>query len=189
METIKLRLPSEEEIEFQIALVDEPAIESDFQYFNKQYTFKEDERGELWGYFMIAEMEIPRFDQQRGAYNVVFDKPAIDAIVRNWSKNGINKNMNEAHQTGELLEGVYVLQHWQIDSKMGINAPNGFKTEADGSWFGVVKCENEDIKAKIKSGELNGFSIEARFIEEAFKAMEKDLLAQLDEILKLTPKK
>jgi hypothetical protein len=191
MELIKLEIPSEEEIEFQIALVDEPAIESDYMVFKQEvetrYKFQELDKSRklLMGYFMIADLEIPRFDKNRGAYNVVFPKESIDKIVRNFSKNGLNQNMNEMHQTGKLVDGVYVLHHWQLDSEMEIKAPKGFKQEADGSWFGVVRCENEEIYQKALNGELKGFSIEGRFIEEELfnKALE-----QLFNDLKLTIK-
>lgn len=190
MELIQLHLPSEEEVEFQIALVDEPAIESDYQVFKKEletrYSFKEldKSRNLIMGYFMISDLEIPRFDKNRGAYNVVFKKDAIDKIVRNFSKNGLNRNMNEMHQTGKLLDGVYVLHHWQLDSEMGITAPNGFKQEADGSWFAVVRCENEEIYQKALNGELKGFSIEGRFIEEElFNKAVQDFFDDLDKIL------
>lgn len=171
MDVVKLILPNRNQIEFQIALVDEPAIESNFMAFNKEghFLFKELDKAErkLMGYFMIADLEILRVDAKRGAFKVVFPKESINSIVENFSYNGLNKNMNEQHQTGKLSEGVYVLNHWQIDSKKGISAPEGFKTEADGSWFGIVKCENDEIYQKALSGQYNGFSIEGKFIEEA----------------------
>ena len=189
MELIKLNIPSEDEIEFQIALVDEPAIESDYQVFKKdletRYKFQEVDKSKklLMGYFMIADLEIPRFDRNRGEYKVVFPKDSIDKIVRNFSKNGINQNMNEMHQTGKLLDGVYVLHHWQLDSELGINSPKGFSDEADGSWFGVVRCENEEIYNKALNGELKGFSIEGRFLEDAvFSKQLEDFLKDLENL-------
>lgn len=190
MELIRLDIPSEEEIEFQIGIVDMPAIESDYQVFKEdlelRYSFQEFDKSEklLMGYFMIADLEIPRFDKNRGAYNVVFPKESIDKIVRNFSKNGLNKNMNEMHQTGNLLDGVYVLHQWQLDSAKGIGAPKGFKQEADGSWFAVVRCENEEIYQKALDGKLKGFSIEGRFIEgEMFNKALNDLFAELDQFV------
>lgn len=171
MDVIKLILPNRNQIQFQIALVDEPAIESDFMTFNSQnhFQFKEVDKKErlLMGYFMIADMEILRMDAKRGAYKVVFPKESIDSIIENFQLNGLAKNMNEMHQTDKLVEGVFVRNHWQIDSKKGIKAPDGFKTEADGSWFGVVKCENDEVYEKALNGTFKGFSIEGRFIEEA----------------------
>jgi len=171
MDVVKLILPNRQQIEFQIALVDEPAIESNFMAFAKEghFQFKEVDKAErlLMGYFMIADMEILRVDAKRGAYKVVFPKESIDTIIENFQLNGLANNMNEMHNSGQLSEGVFVRNHWQIDSKKGIKAPDGFKTEADGSWFGVVKCENDDVYQKALDGTFNGFSIEGKFIEEA----------------------
>lgn len=173
MEVYKLNLPDGDQLEFQIAFVNEPATESNFMAFSQKvnhYKFKEvdSERKILMGYFMIADLEIPRWDAQRGAYNVIFPRESVDKIVKNWAKNGINKNLNENHQTNKFAEGVYVLQHWQVDSKLGISAPKDLKQEPDGSWVGLVQCDNQEIYDKAKSGEYNGFSIECKFIEEKF---------------------
>lgn len=166
-----LNIPTEEELEFQIAVVDEPAIESNFMVFEKEKTqkllFKELDPAKnlLMGYFMIADMKIPRRDH-RGDYTVSFPSESIDKIVRNFSRNGLNGNMNEMHQSGKLLDGVFVLHHWQINKELGIMAPKGFDTEEDGSWFAVVRCENQEIYQKALAGELRGFSIEGLFIED-----------------------
>lgn len=170
MDVVKLILPKGDQLEFQIAIVDEPAIESTFMAFNKEahFQFKEFDKAErkLMGYFMIADMEILRVDPKRGAYKVVFPKESIDGIVKNFAYNGLNRNMNEMHQTGQLAEGMYVVSHFQIDSTKGIKAPDGFKTEADGSWFGIVQCDNDEIYKKALDGTYTGFSIEGKFIEE-----------------------
>lgn len=166
-----LNIPTEEELEFQIAVVDEPAIESNFMVFEKEKTqkllFKELDPAKnlLMGYFMITDMKIPRRDH-RGDYTVSFPSESIDKIVRNFSRNGLNGNMNEMHQSGKLLDGVFVLHHWQINKELGIVAPKGFDTEEDGSWFAVVRCENQEIYQKALAGELRGFSIEGLFIED-----------------------
>ena len=192
MELIKLELPSEEEIEFQIALVDEPAIESDYMVFKKEaeerYAFKEfdRERRLLVGYAMIADLKIPRFDRIRGEYEVVFPKESIDKIVRNFSVNGLNKNMNEMHNTGELIPGVFVRWQYQLDEELGLKAPKGLKQESEGSWVIFVQCDDDETYEKAKKKLLKGFSIEGRFIEEELfnKAVEA-LFTELDDILKI----
>lgn len=170
MEVVNLIFPDRNQLYFEIACVDEPAIESEAYMFNDvNFQFKEveGEEGLMMGYLMIAEKEILRLDAKRGAYKVKFPKKTIDMMIENFQLHGLAKNMNLQHQTGHLLDGVFVRNHWQIDSKKGIVAPKGFKTEADGSWFIVVKCENEDVKQKFKDKVIRGFSLESRFIEEA----------------------
>ena len=184
MDVVILELPAGDQLEFQIALVEEPAIESNFMAFSKEarFQFKEIDKTErkLMGYFMIADLEILRVDDKRGAFKVKFPKKSIDQIVENFSFNGLNKNMNENHQTGKLADGVYVLNHWQMDSAQETKAPDGFKTEADGSWFGVVKCDNDEIYQKALDGTFKGFSIESKFIE---KAIDKYFKTDIDNFL------
>ena len=191
MELITLHLPSEEEINFEIALVDEPAIESDYMVFEKEteerYQFQEldRERRLLVGYAMISDLEIPRFDKNRGAYKVKFPKDSIDKIVRNFSKNGLNGNMNEMHNTGELLPGVFVRWQYQLDEELGLKAPKGLKQEAEGSWVIFVQCDNDEIYDKAKKKLIRGFSIEGRFIEEEiFNKSIESFFKELDDILK-----
>lgn len=179
MELIKLNIPDEEQIEFQIAFVDEPAIESNFMAFAKKanpFKFVELDKSKrlLMGYFMIADLKIPRFSQEKGRFDVVFDKESINKIVRNFSKHGLNRNLNENHETNEFAKNCYVLSHFQIDSELGIQAPKGFKQEPDGSWFGIVRCENDDIYQKALNGEYNGFSIEGDFLEEQFNKLKME---------------
>ena len=183
MELIELELPDGNILDFQIAFVQEPATESSFQAFKKTSVMKFQEvdkaRKIVMGYFMIADMEIDRYDEQRGAYKVKFPKASIEKIVENWSFNGLNKNLNEDHNTNEFAQGVYVLEHWTIDSKLGKVAPTAFKQEPDGSWFGVVKCMNDEIYQKCLDGTYTGFSVESIFVENKFGAME-----ELDRLLK-----
>ena len=182
MELLKLYLPEGENKEFQIALVDEPAIESEWHAFNNQHKFKviSDDRRIVSGYAMIADMLIPRYDAHRGYYNVKFTKQAIEDIVYNFFRNGLNQNTNEMHQTGDLAEGVFVFESFILDQSRGIKAPEGFKQEADGSWFISMKVNNDEVWEKVKSGEYTGFSIENRF--DHVNDKEEELKRLLEEI-------
>lgn len=171
MELIKLILPDRNQFDFQIALVDEPAIESEWMAFSKQeikeqFKVVSNERRIVMGYAMIADKKIPRFSKERGAYNVIFNKESIDLIVQNFAINGLNKNSNEMHNTGVFANGVYALWSFQIDSSMGIKAPEGFTTESDGSWFIAMRVENDEVWDKVQKGDYTGFSIEGKFYEE-----------------------
>ena len=168
MDLFVLDIPDQDQKEFQIALVDEPAIESDWIAFSKQQNFKvkSKEKKIISGYAMIADLEIPRFEEGRGAYKVVFRKDNIEKIWLNFHRNNLMTNTNEMHQTGKFADGVYVCESFIIDSERGIKAPEGFKQEADGSWFISMKVENEKVWQKVLKGEFKGFSIEGRFLEK-----------------------
>lgn len=166
-----LTIPDRNQIEFAIAQVDEPAIESEWMAFAKQtnqeqFKVVSNDRRIVMGYAMIADKKMARFSKERGAYNVIFPKESIDLIVQNFAINGLNKNVNEMHNSGVLAEGVFVLWSFQIDSAMGVKAPEGFTTEKDGSWFIAMRVENDEVWKKVQDGDYTGFSIEGKFYED-----------------------
>ena len=185
MELIKYTLHDDYQEEFQIALVDEPAIESDWQKFEKYQQFKiqDEEKRIVSGYAMIADKKIPRWDEQSNkGFLVVFDKQSIWDIALKFFKNNLNNQTNEMHQTNQFAQGVWVFESMILDQSRGIKAPEGFKQEADGSWFISMKVDNPEVWEKVKSGQYKGFSIECRFKEEK---VNKDV-DELIEELKLT---
>ena len=159
MDLFILDIPDGDQKEFQIALVDEPAIESDWIAFNKHQNFKiqSKERRIVSGYAMIADLEIPRYDERRGYYNVTFRKGNIEKIWLNFHRNNLMTNTNEMHQSGKFAEGVFVCESFIIDSERGIKAPEGFKQEPDGSLFISMKVENDDVWNKVLEGTFKGF--------------------------------
>lgn len=189
MDLFKLTLHEKYQDEFEIALVDEPAIDSNWQAFNKQqfkkqqFQVQDEDRRIVSGYAMIADLKIPRWEDPdlggRGTYFVMFDKDAIWDIVLKFFDNQLTQNTNEMHQSGNLAEGVFVFESFIIDSSRGVTAPEGFEQEADGSWFISMKVNNEEIWEKIKAGEYTGFSIECRFREELVESTVDDLLEEL----------
>lgn len=168
MDLFKLTIHEAYQDEFQIAVVDDPATESGTQFFNNQEQFKviDEDRKIVAGYAMIADKQIPRWDEERGKYKVMFTKESIWDIALKFFKNRLTTNTNEMHDSGNLAEGVFVFGSVIIDEAMGDIAPESFTQEPDGSWFIKMKIDNEDIWEKFKSGEYKGFSIECRFKEE-----------------------
>ncbi len=168
MDLFQLTIHEDYENEFQIALVDEPAIESDWQKFSKQQQFKviDEDRRIVAGYAMIADKEIPRWDEERGKFKVKFTKESIWDIALKFFKNRLTTSTNEMHDSGNFAPGVFVFGSVIIDEAMGDLAPEGFINEADGSWFIKMFVGDDEIWEKVKSGEYMGFSIECRFKEE-----------------------
>jgi hypothetical protein len=160
-----------------IALVDDPAIERNWQAFNsdKRIRFKVDdeEKRIISGSLMVADLPIFRRDESGKEYYVVFDKEAIKNIVYKFMRNGLNANVNIMHDKGALAEGVYLFESMLIDSERGIVTPDGFDELPNGSWFGSMKVDNDEIwNNYIKTGEFKGFSVEGVF--EPVLADEKD---------------
>lgn len=189
MEVKILDLADGEQIEFQIACVPEPAIETErlamvFEQSRLKFQFQEvaGSKNLIMGYAMIADQKIDRYDEKIGKYQVMFPRESIDKIVSNWNRNGINKNLNELHQTNKFTNGIFVRGNFQVDSEIGLLPPKGFKVEPDGSWFIIVDTNgNQEIKQKFLDGTYTGFSIESKEFVEKF-----DKLDSLFQSIKLT---
>lgn len=159
-------LASDLEVNF-IALVDRPAIEKNFQYFNAnkervKFALNE-EKQIISGPAMIADLPIYRNDAQLGEYYVVFDKNSIRDIVQKFSSKGYMKNFNLFHDDQAKLSDVTIINSFISDVDLGVSPLKGFEDVADGSWFISAHVNNPETWAKVKSGEVKGFSVEGLF--------------------------
>jgi len=179
-----LEIGEDDQLDFQIAKVDRPAIESNWMVFNDQarFRFADTEKRIVQGYFMIADLPIYRRDAN-GEYYVKFTKQSIQNIAENFMRNGLTKNVNEMHQTGVLSKDVFVLESWLIDSKRGTTAPKGFES-LEGSWFGSMKINNDEIWEKIKGGDFSGFSVEGDFMPTKELKTDDRILEAVKKIIK-----
>lgn len=122
-----------------------------------------EQKMELFGAAMLADMPIYRNDQQLGEYYVVFDKATIYTIAQKFFEKGFYQNFNLMHDPAQKTPGVFVFQSYIVDSAEGRMPPKGFEDAKDGSWFIGVKVNNPEVWAKVKSGEIKGFSVEGVF--------------------------
>ena len=174
----------------KMSLVEQPAVETDFLFFEKQQEeikFAYDEQQHIvFGCALRADFPIYRYSERLGEYYVTFSAQTIKELYERFMKEG-HKSVNLQHETD--TEGVYLIQSFLKDTEKGIN-PTGFESITDGSWFVAYKIENQQVWEKVKSGEFNGFSVEGFFdlqkTEEEFsKKDEKDEMETLiDELLK-----
>ena len=168
MDVIDLVLTEGTAKEFQIALVDRPAIESDFLAFSKKERFKvisEDKRI-ISGYAMIAELPIERLDDKGNSFFVKFTADSIKNISEQFFKNSLTTQTNANHETNNFLDGVYVFESFLIDKERGILEPKGYDKVSDGSWFVSMKVENDAVWESVKNGTFKGFSVEGVFDKE-----------------------
>ena len=145
---------------YKISLVDKPAIEENFIYFSKTEVvemFANDERKEVVGPIMIPNKEILRFSPENGYYYVRFTEETIRDIMYNYSKKGLFNEFGIHHEYD--TQDVVMLEVWMKESDndkskdYGYNLPNG-------TVFVKAKIESDELFSAIKSGEVNGFSIE-----------------------------
>lgn len=147
-----------------VALVDEPAIESNFIAFSKSQenlTFSlEDEKKELIGAAMIPDMQIFRKTSGNQGYNVYFSKDTIRQIAQVFFKKGFQTNINLSHS--DIAANSFIFQSYIVDEKMGFSSPKGLNLP-DGSWVVGMKVTDDKVWQEIKSGKLKGFSVEGLF--------------------------
>jgi len=184
VELITLDITEEDQLDFQIARVDFPAIEKKWQVFSQapRWKFANKEKRIVQGYFMIANLPIYRRDKN-GEYYVKFTKDSIQNIVENFMRNGLMPNTNDMHKTNEFTEGDFVLESYLIDLDRGQHAPDGYE-DIDGSWFGSMKINNDETWEKIKNGDFSGFSVEGNFIPTNSLRSDERILEAIKKIIK-----
>ena len=184
LEVIELIIGEDGEVS-AIALVDNPAIESNWMAFNKQQQFaiQDEEKRIVSGYLMKADLPILRIDNGKEFY-VVFRKETIKDIVFKFMKEGLNDSTNLMHNSNQIAEGVYLFESLLIDSDRSVKAPDNFEDAPDGSWWGSMRVDNDEIWQQIKEGKFKGFSVEGMFKEGSSKSMEEEKIDKLRELLK-----
>ena len=176
-----------------VAFVDEPAIEMNWQAFNTQqidknsfFKFNADtEKRIISGPLMVANLPIYRKSNE-GDYYGVFQAEDIYNLRNKFFKQGKANLVNEMHNSDKMIDGVYMIESFIIDSKRGINAPKGYQL-TDGSWFGSYKVDNDEIwNDFIKTGEFKGFSVEGIFNAVQIDSKPLNIIEQIIEIIKNT---
>ncbi len=186
--TISDDLNSEVEVS-AIALVDYPAIEKTWQAFkdNKNplsfATINEDEHL-IVGPAMIPDLKIYRRCDELGEHNVVFSKETVCQIAEKFYAKGFQGKANIMHDQEQACSGVNYFLSWIKDGSKNMIGLSGDYPE--GTWFVGARVSNPEVWAKIKSGEIKGFSVEGIFTYEKPEEMnteEDTLLGKIKEIL------
>lgn len=144
-----------------IALVENPAIESDFIAFSKvqEYFAANDEKMELLGAAMLPDKPIYR-NGDNGGFYAVFSKDTIRQIAQVFAQKGLFNATNIEHTV--IPADSYVFQSYITDESKGMSAPKGIEAP-DGSWIVGVKVNNPTVWQAIKQGQIKGFSVEGVF--------------------------
>ena len=148
-----------------IALVDHPATESNWHAFNKKQKFKTIDKDKriIAGFAMIAGQKMFRRDSS-GEYHVFFSAETIGKIVEKFFRQKRTDQSNIMHNSNLMLDDVFMIESFRIDTERGIVTPKGFDEAPDGSWFVAMKVDDLKLWEEfIKTGEFRGFSVEGIF--------------------------
>lgn len=156
-----------------ISLVDAPAVEADFLYFNEDikplnYAVDNEEQRKVFGLVMSCDTPIYRRDNSGYEYYIFYDRKTIELMAEKYLKLNRQNNVDLQHSF-ELEEGIFLNEIFIKDSERGI-APKGFEAVKDGSLFATFHVLNDEVWTAIKEGTFKGFSLSGLFYaEETFK--------------------
>tara|TARA_R110002073_G_scaffold161039_2_gene316681 strand:- start:456 stop:1592 length:1137 start_codon:yes stop_codon:yes gene_type:complete len=149
---------------FAISLVNEPATEETFIAMSKDEVAVKlakinEEQRILMGLVLQPNQMIYRNDGEN-EYQMFFSADTIKEYSHNFFKSGFQLNSKLEHDT--TIEGVTFVESWLVaDPKIDKSATFGMEYPV-GSWMVSMKVDNDDIwNNYIKTGELQGFSIDA----------------------------
>lgn len=178
---------------FKISLVDAPAVESNFLFFNKEdkelkFSIQDEEQHIVFGVLMRADYPIYRYSTQFGEYYIKYSKETIKKMAEKMLADGTHNNINLQHEDGTDVDGVNLVEVFIKDEANGIS-PVGFEHIEDGSLFTKYKVDNEAVWASIKDGTFMGFSLEGFFeVEPTGEQMNKTKINKSNFMTKLSKK-
>lgn len=140
--------------------VSNPAHESAYNFFDKQFYSVDEDKRIVTGVMIIAGKKIYRNQPEPCYY--VFTAPTIEVIQREFMKNGYTQNLNLQHEEitkGAILTDIYIASN--SDDRYP-NIPQSFNGQniSDGSLFASYYVEDDNLWSRVKAGEFSGFSIE-----------------------------
>ena len=152
---------------YKVSLVDFPAVESDFVYFDKQaeilkLAIANEEQRLVTGVIMRADFPIYRCSKDIGEYYIVYSKDTIKIMAEKMMADNTFNNINIQHEDGTDVEGINLVEIFIKDTDKGID-PKGFEYIENGSLFATYKVNVDSIWEQIKAGEFRGFSLEGLF--------------------------
>jgi len=147
---------------FAISLVEEPAIESNFVFFDKQkvqFAAINDEKRLLMGPILIPDKKILRIDGAGVPYYVFFKPETIKRLSEMYLQKKYTDKATLEHD--KKISGVHLVESWVVESREKDKSRMYGLTVPVGTWMGTFKIDNEDVwNNYVKTGEVKGFSVE-----------------------------
>lgn len=163
---------------YGISMVSDPAMESNYVLLSTEdikLKVLDNEKHIVSGVVLIPNKLIPRIDKKTGElYQIFFSADTIEKTSQQFLKDFNQKSITVEHMLN--VDNVTVVESWiKSDAKfdksefLGIDAPIG-------SWFMTLKVEDMELWDQLlKTGLLNGFSIEGKFEPKEINKQELEL--------------
>lgn len=171
---IKLYEVTKDSDVFAISLVENPAIEENFIYLSAQkpqHILLEDaEKHIIMGAVLVPDKPIYR-NQSGEEFYIQFSRETIETLAYDYMINKRQHNTTVDHQKG--VNDVVVVETWLKTSENDKSNDYGMDLPV-GTWLATMKVNNEDVWKRVKSGELQGFSIESMVNLDEIKLEKQD---------------
>ena len=172
---IKLYEVTKDSDVFAISLVENPAIEENFIYLSAQkpqHILLEDaEKHIVMGAVLVPDKPIYR-NQGGEEFYIQFSRETIETLAYDYMINKRQHNTTVDHQKG--VNDVVVVETWLKTSENDKSNDYGMDLPV-GTWLATMKVNNDDVWKRVKSGELQGFSIESMVNLDEIKLDKKDI--------------
>lgn len=148
-----------------VALVEDPAVEVDFQCFAKQepevmkFSIENEEQHIIFGVIARADYPMLRLTADGFPYYIKFSADTIKLMAQKYLRENKQNQIKLTHSQGTETKSVEMIECFIKDTEKGID-PKGFEDVADGSLFGAFKVLDEEVWNEIKAGTFAGFSME-----------------------------
>ena len=151
----------------RMSLVNSPAVEVDFLAFSKEEKkamyFADEEKHIVTGVALRADFPVYRVAENGEEFYVNFTPSVIEKCVQKFMREQRGGEVDLEHN-GKKVSGVYLFESYILRGGL---KDERFADVKEGSWVVSYKVDNEEVWAKIKSGELKGFSVEGYFFENS----------------------
>ena len=172
---------------FAISLVEEPAIEANFVYFDKEevkFQAVSDEQRLVMGPILVPDKKILRIDGMGEQYYVYFKPETIKRLSEMYLQKKYVSNTTIEHK--DKVDGVSLVESWIVESRTKDKSAVYGLSLPVGTWAGVFRVDNEDIwNNYVKTGEVKGFSIEGLFghnlVQQSMMFSADSILSDLEE--------
>jgi hypothetical protein len=166
-ELYELVLKDEEDGTFALSLVNQPAIQQNFVYFNTNGK-KE-------------EVKFATADEEKRTIVGPILIPNLKKIAQKYIKDNNANNITVEHE--HSVNDVSLVESWIAESAKYDKARAYGLSVKPGTWMGVFKVENPLVWAKVKSGDYRGISLEGLFTHELIQASAVHLEEHREEII------
>jgi len=152
-------LNSEEDRLFSIAIVDSPAMEQEWQLFNKDKQLFNFEEEQMVITYPLIIADKPIYRNIPFEHYIKFTKDTIKQIALRFHKDGVN-HFNEMHTDKEIVGKMFIFESW-LKGKNDKANDMGFKDVAEGSFMVSIQVTDKDYWDNvIKTGQFKGLSME-----------------------------